>query len=673
MASRPIPSRQVHLDFHTSEHIPAVGSRFDPKQFQEALQVARVNQINVFAKCHHSWSYYPTRIGKRHPTLQIDLLGQQIAACHEIGVQAPIYFTVGWSATEAEEHPEWCVRHRDGRIAVTQWDFEAPAEAPRPPFSWKFLCPSGDYRALILAQTEELCQLYPVDGFWYDINCLYPLCYCENCRRGMAQEGIDLDDPEAVCRFNVRKWKQFFQECTRVIRSYHPEASLFFNGTTQLGGRRNEEFRMYEYNTKQDLEDLPTTWGGYDKLPLRAKFFHLTGQPLVAMSGKFHTSWGEFGGFKPPEAMRYEAAAMISFGAACNFGDQLHPLGEMDLETYRSIGHAYAYVEQIEDYGIGGRPVATLGLWRSGSEADDEGVARMLLETQTDFVVVDPDAEGWDHEAIILAGGPCLTSAQAERLNRYARAGGGLLVLGESALDASRQRFLLEVGADYLGPARYDVDYLVVGEALAAGLVRSPFLNYEPTLRTRPHPGTEVLATLREPYFSRTYGRYCSHQNTPYRPETADHPGALRRGNVVFLPQALGRLYYTHGARVHRDLFSNALRLIHRNPMIRVHLPSAGRVSLLHQPQHHRYVAHLLYGPPLQRGRCLVIEDLVPLYNVRLEVRLPVEVSRIYLVPTQEPLAAEKTEGTFTVIVPEVRCHQAVVLEYGTGAGIGAA
>ena len=100
-------SRQVHLDFHTSELMPAVGSAFDAKQFQKALKLGHVNSITIFAKCHHSWSYYPTKAGMKHPTLKTDLLGRQIAACHEIGVRCPIYVTVGWSANEAEKHPEW--------------------------------------------------------------------------------------------------------------------------------------------------------------------------------------------------------------------------------------------------------------------------------------------------------------------------------------------------------------------------------------------------------------------------------------------------------------------------------------------------------------------------------------------------------------------------------------
>jgi hypothetical protein len=43
------------------------------------------------------------------------------------------------------------------------------------------------------------------------------------------------------------------------------------------------------------------------------------------MTGKFHTTWGEFGGFKRPNALRYECAAMLAFGSKCSIGDQLHP------------------------------------------------------------------------------------------------------------------------------------------------------------------------------------------------------------------------------------------------------------------------------------------------------------------------------------------------------------
>ena len=47
-----IAKRQVHLDFHTSEHFPDIGKRFSKEQFQQALKAARLDGINIFAKCN---------------------------------------------------------------------------------------------------------------------------------------------------------------------------------------------------------------------------------------------------------------------------------------------------------------------------------------------------------------------------------------------------------------------------------------------------------------------------------------------------------------------------------------------------------------------------------------------------------------------------------------------
>ena len=87
--------RQVHLDFHTSGEIPGVGSRFSKKDFQKALITGHVNQITVFAKCHHGWAYFPSETNTMHPTLDFDLLGEEIEAAHEIGVKVQAYLSVG--------------------------------------------------------------------------------------------------------------------------------------------------------------------------------------------------------------------------------------------------------------------------------------------------------------------------------------------------------------------------------------------------------------------------------------------------------------------------------------------------------------------------------------------------------------------------------------------------
>ena len=115
---------------------------------------------------------------------------------------------------------------------------------------------------------------------------------------------------------------------------------------------------------------------------------------------------------------------------------------------------------------------------------------------------------------------------------------------------------------------------------------------------------------------------------------------------------------------MHRALFVQMLRRVYRRPVLRVAMPSGGRVNLLHQPQHKRYVLHLLYGPPMQRGRCLVIEDMPEIREVGVELRVRERIKRVRLPLEDKRLKREVSRGVVSVVVPRVRCHQVVVFEY---------
>ena len=667
-ASRPAPpTRQVHLDFHTSEFIPGIGERFNKQQFQDALRTGHVNSINLFAKGHHGWSYYPTQVGQMHPNLKFDLLGAEIAACHEIGVRCPIYFTVGWSAHDATTHPEWCAGEPNGDIQICgNWPADVKPTDPKPYYNWKWLCAAADgpYHAFILRQVEEICQKYPVDGFWFDI--YEPAnrgCYCATCLARMSKAGVDLADEAAVAQNTARTFKEHMRQLRELIARTHPAATVFFNQTPHVVNKAMFTERLFDENTQQELEDLPTTWGGYDKLPIEAKYHLGQGSRVMAMSGKFHKSWGEFGGFKSADAIKYEAAAMIANGAACNFGDQLHPSGEMDMETYRNIGEAYRYVEKIEDYGPGGMPYSKLGVWLTLEAAADQGAVNMLLEMHYDFVPANEN--NLDQlSMLIIPSQPCLSDAQAAAISAWVKRGGKLVVLEAGALDPKKTHFLLDVGADYLGASAYDCDYTVVKPDLGEHVVSSPFLNYSPGLRTKPTTG-QTLAVIREPYFSRTYGHYSGHANTPYQLEDSAFPAVVRNGNVIFIAHPLDRLYYANGCRLHRELFKNAIDLLEAAPALKVTgLPSSGRVNLLQQEAKNRYVAHLLYSPALQRGDCKVIEDFPPIPDVKLEVRVPETVTKVRTIPAGETLAFRQQDGVVKVSVPTFTMHAGIVLEY---------
>jgi len=661
-----MPSRQVHLDFHTSEFIPDIGKRFDKKQFQEALKIGKVNQINIFSKGHHGWSYYPTKVGTMHPNLDFDLLGAQIEACHEMDMKCPIYFTVGWSVKDAEDHPEWCIRHKDGSIATLNLDAFAAPDAIRPGYSWKCLDASygGPYHEYIKKQVIELCERYEkLDGFWFDIYHIIQGSYSAYSIQRMKTEGIDMNDPKAVERSFALALKAHMKDLRETIARYHPNATVYFNSATHLEDKSIFTERLYDMNTQQELEDLPTTWGGYDKLPLEAKYHLGQGTPVVAMSGKFHKAWGEFGGFKHPDAIKYEAAAMISHGVSCNFGDQLHPSGEMDLETYKNIGEAYSYVEKIEEYGPGGLPESTLGIWLTLDHEADHGVVNMLLELHYDFIVANED--NLDQlELLIIPSHNVLSESEADRINYWVKNGGNLIVFGEGAMDKAGRAFILDVGCKFEQKSEFDFDYTVVKKDIGLNIVSTPFLNYESGMWVKPTSGT-TLASIRQPYFNRTYEKYSSHRETPYVLEDSEYPAVVSNGHVIFFAHHLDQLYYTHGVRLHRELVKNAIDELYESPILAVsNLPSSGRVSFLHQKSKNRYVAHLLYSPALLRGEVQVIEDFVPIPDVELEVNATNRIKKVYQVPDGKTLSFKRSGDKIKVQVPVFKMHTALVLEY---------
>ena len=139
--------RQLHLDFHTSEHIENVGNNFDEQEFRQALRIGHINSITLFAMCHHGWCYYKdSKIARPHPNLQTDLLPRMLKACNKEKVNAPIYITVGWNDLVGREHPEWIVRDKNG-VMLDQPPLTNNQDEERP-WGWPLICLNTPYLGL---------------------------------------------------------------------------------------------------------------------------------------------------------------------------------------------------------------------------------------------------------------------------------------------------------------------------------------------------------------------------------------------------------------------------------------------------------------------------------------------------------------------------------------------
>ncbi|KAG2872026.1 hypothetical protein PC115_g24708 [Phytophthora cactorum] len=328
--------RQVHLDFHTSEAIEGIGRDFSKQQFQEMLKTGHVDSITIFSKCHHGWAYHPTTANQMHPHLNFDLLGAQIEAAHEIGVKTPVYLSAGLDERLARKHPQWLIRNQQEQISWTA-DFMMPG--------YHQFCMNTPYLDILAQQVEEVVKHYDVDGIFLDIVGVRE-CYCQYCVAEIRTQGSDPRNIQDMRTLWEQTYARYTHRMNETVHTLKPGLPVFHNSSHVDRGRRD----LAHVNTHLELESLPTGGWGYDHFPLSARYAQTLGVDFLGMTGKFHTSWGEFGGYKHPNALRYETALSLANGARCSIGDQLHPAGQMDLATYSLIGEAYREVEAKEEW-----------------------------------------------------------------------------------------------------------------------------------------------------------------------------------------------------------------------------------------------------------------------------------------------------------------------------------
>jgi hypothetical protein len=198
--------------------------------------------------------------------------------------------------------------------------------------------------------------------------------------------------------------------------------------------------------------------------------------------------------------------------------------------------------------------------------------------------------------------------------------------------------------------------------------VKSPIVILGGAFEIKPTTA-RVLAERRASYFNRTWEHYCSHQHAPDAPGRVSPAAVLGKG-IAYFAHNLFSSYRTYGQPLYRDFFAAALRhLLDGKLPVETSLPSTARINVLEQRAERRYVAHLLFAVTSNRGsfrgqNVEIIEDLVPLRDTRVRLRLPRKVKSVRLVPdgVALPFTAQADGIEFTV--PEFTAHQMVELGY---------
>lgn len=652
------PRRALHFDFHTMPGIPDLGADFDGDRFGRALKSAKVEYINIFAKCNLGFAYYPSEIGTIYPGLKFDLMGEMIKSCHKYGIRAAVYLNAGLSHEQAYQHREWCVVNQEGQVYAFQ----------KMDHWFRTMCFNSGYREYLLGMIREILEKYQIDGMIFD-SMNMPPCYGNECLERMKEDGFDPGNVQDVRQFSFLSKLRFKDEIIALVRRYQPEAYLYFLGVEAC-------FQP----THQELEVLPQGGWGYDFQPCWIRYIRTLGMPYYTMTGRFHGSWGDLGGLRPKAALLFDCFSSIMNGGTCCIGDHLHPRGAMAEPVLEMIRDVYCETSELDewtDHAQAETEIAVLAphLKEAIPNSDERrlsmmGMSRMLLELKQQYDVVDGDGPFERYRVLILPDFITLTSEMTAKLEKYLAGGGRIISSGWSGLTAERNTFALKsyCGAlEYSGAEPCNYGFLHARSSIAENLPDMGITIYNPGIALECKDGAESLADLGRGYFN--LGEWDHRHEYLYVPEEKLTGRSVivrfADGHIVHCAFPWGLSYYTHAVPAYRTLLRNLLKQMLTEPVLEVeNLPSFASATVTTQGDA-RSMIHLLNYVPQKRGSKEIIEEPVTSLSVKLRYRIGSRVARsVYTAPRRQPLACE-VNGNYLEFCLEKLCgYQLIVVEF---------
>ena len=637
---------------------------YEQLPFADQVEKARINSITCFARCHHGWLYYDSKVHPElvHPNLKNkNLFKEQVEELHKRGIRVPVYTTIQWDQHTAETHPEWLRVDVDSKPTAGAYDATFRRD----------LCVNTPYRDFLKKHLEDILTNFKADGFFLDI-VKTDECSCHWCRKDMLEQGYDASSKEDRMTFATKMMVEFKADISGFIRSFQPESEIFYN-QGHIGTDTREVIESYNH---LEVESLPTGGWGYDHFPTIARYARSLHQDVLGMTGKFHTHWGDFHSYKNPAALEFECFHMLALNAKCSVGDQMLPDGTLCPDTYDLLGHVYSQVEKKEPWCEGAKALSDIAVLNpeefcyvidhSNQVKCIQGITRLLMEGGHQFDIVDSHAALDGYRLVILPDEIEVSESLAERLETYVLDGGKLIASYKSGLNPEGAQFASDLfGVKLVGDAPYSPDFIVPEGAMAEGLRPIEHAMYQRALQVEILEGTEVLCNTRVPYFNRTWEHFCSHMHAPVDKSKPGYPGVVRKEDVIYFAHPIFNQYVESAPYWVKRLVLNAISGLLGEPVLKHSGPSSVIATLNEQPVEERAVVHLLnYIPETKCENILIVEDIIPLYQTRVSVREDRPVSSVVCVPEMKALDFEVKDGRIEFVVPEIHGHQMVELKY---------
>ncbi len=660
--------RAVHFDFHNMPALPDLGDDFCAEKFVQTLVDAKVKYINFFARCNLGYSYYPTKVGRMHPYLKgRDIFGELLAECHKHDIGVTAYFNAGLCQEFADKHREWTVVDRDGQII---W-------GDRTGNNIRHMCYNTGYGDHLLAEVSEVLKLYPeVDGIFVDCFNFPKPCYGSECIDAMVAEGIDIEDESAVVEFNERKILKMAER----LRAAVPKDKYFFiNGAlknkTCLPGRTHMD-------SHSEIECLATGGWGYDCFPTKVAYERNLFENVVFMTGRFHASWGDFGGLREKAGLEFDVYSALASGVEVSIGDHLPPRGLPEKAVFETIKEIYTDVEKVEKWTDNTKYIPEIAVmiskndWKftaKGETAEGRdierglssvrGAVRMLSELKYQFDVITDDMDYSNFKLLIIPDCMTFSDETAAKLSDYLKNGGKVISSGTAGLKRDLSGFAAkEWNFDCGGKEPFNKSYFKICQEAGFGLPDMPTAIYEQGIALISKEGNTVLADYWTPYFDKHWDGHQGYFYTPYSEKSEKFAAILQQDNVIHINFKIFEDYYLHSYPAHKKVIEGCLNRLNIGKILKTNLPSFARASLT--AKDNLLLLHALAYCPEQKNSVGIIEEGIKLCDNEFSIAWERAPKKAYYVPGGEAIDFSYENGRINFIVPKIDGHAIFAMEF---------
>ncbi len=628
-----IATRRVHMDFHTPDAAENVGGNLNAEHFAEVLAAAEVEQAAFFAKCHYGNSYYPTKIGRVHPNLKCDMLGEFTAAAAKRGILTFAYYSLQFDWHYGNEHPDCMQDPRPFVIPNTG--------------HWKATCINGPYGEFALAQLLEVVRNYDVAGLWIDIAGYYPFCVCPRCReRYMKETGkpLPFDDnkPKEGIGVEFEIWQRnmldrYTERIVKEVRKIRSDCDVLYNTATGIpekaSGWTNQADQQWCEEGTGCSPHMLAMLGYYTGLFDSA----LKRRPFEICTQRFKQGWGDWT-LRQEEALKFDTATIVAHGGVVSIGDQLYGDGSHEPAVYERIGDVYRWLKPRQEFSAGSVDAAEVAvfaapphhlndpgaiLYNSGLCACGEGLFKAMMDSNCPVAVLstlDSLASG-QYRVVIVDDHLSDTDKSAAAMKKFIDGGGCVLAVGMPP-----KRYWKMFGIENAKPLPYSVSYICMNDDLLDGPEPMPTLARIQGHSVTLAKGAKTLGRWAYPLFERTEKTFFSHQHAPAGKITND-PAVWRAGNVIGIATPIAADYWNTSYVPLRKIILACLNelLDRRRQIYATNLPATCEVTL--RKRDNSLFVHLIDANicrPVGSTRVtFYIDEPTEIHKAKLSVRLP--------------------------------------------------